>query len=108
MFSSQEFQESATIGQKRPKVGRIFHHNTFSALLRVLGLKAAQVLFFTMLISFFVFYSQEFQETGTFGQQRPKVCRIFHHNSFSAHLLVLGLKAHKFFFLTILISFFVF
>ena len=33
----------------------MYHHNSFKAHLRVLGLKAAQVFFFTILISFLFF-----------------------------------------------------
>ena len=94
----QESQESGTFGQKRPEVFRLFHHNSFSAHLRVLGLKTTQVFFLMNFNLVFVFWCQEYQEGGTFDEKRPKLCRIFHHKSFSAHLRVLGLKTTQVFF----------
>ena len=81
-FQNQESQESGTFGQKRPKVCRIFHHNAFYAHLRVFGLKAAQEFFFDNFNLVFEFQNQKSHESDTFGQKRPKVCRIFHHNAF--------------------------
>ena len=65
--------------------------------MRVLGLKTTHVFFLMDFIIVFVFLCQESQEIGTFGQKRPEVCRLFHHNSFSAHLRVLGLKTTQVF-----------
>ena len=96
VFQCQESQDSGTFGQKRPKVCRIFNHNSFSANLRVLGIKT-QVFFLINFILVFVFQCQESQERGTFSQKRQNVCRIFHHNSFSAHLRVLKLKTTQVF-----------
>ena len=98
MFYCQESQESGTFGKKRPEVCRLFHHNSFSANLRVLGLKTTQVFFLIDFNIVFVFQCQESQESGTLGQKRPEVCRLFHHNSFSARLRVLGLKTTQVFF----------
>ena len=94
----QESQESCTFGQKRPEVCRLFHHNSFSAYLRVLGLKITQLFFLKKVNLVFEFWCQESHESGTFGQNRPKVCRLCHHNSFSANLRVLGLKTTQVFF----------
>ena len=98
MFYCQESQESGTFGKKRPKVCRLFHHNSFSVNLRVLGLKTTQVFFLRRFNLVFMFYCQESQESGTFGIKRPKVCRLFHHNSFSPNLRVLGSKTTQVFF----------
>ena len=67
--------------------------------MRVLGLKTTQVFFLMNFNLVFLFYCQESQVSGTFGQKRPKLCRLCHHNSFSANLRVLGLKTAQVFFL---------
>ena len=86
----------------------MYHHNSFKAHQRVLWLKAAEVLFMTILISVSRFIVKSLEKVVLLVKKEQKFVEYFTITRFKPHLPVLGLKAGQVLFLCILISLFAF